>query len=109
VLSGFIEGENRQQATLFPERLDDYVHEESPVRVIDMFIDELDITGLGFRTERSETGWSSYHPRLAQLASWSGLWLSPSHLEEAYRKTRSLFTRGVVSYFVSGRRRTLCT
>jgi transposase len=63
VLSGFIEGENRQQATLFPERLDDYVNEESPVRVIDMFIDELDISGLGFKTEPADTGRPAYHPR----------------------------------------------
>jgi transposase len=62
-VSGFIEGENRHQATLFPERLDDYVHEESPVRVIDVFIDELDISGLGFKTEPAETGRPAYHPR----------------------------------------------
>lgn len=35
-MSGFIEGENRHQATLLPERLDDYIAEESPVRVIDV-------------------------------------------------------------------------
>ncbi len=34
-MSGFIEGEDRNQATLFPERLDDYVAEDSSVRVID--------------------------------------------------------------------------
>ena len=42
-MSGFIEGEDRHQATLFPERLDDYIAEDSPVRVIDVFIDELDM------------------------------------------------------------------
>ncbi len=36
-MSGFIEGEDRTQATLFPERLDDYVTEDSAVRVIDVF------------------------------------------------------------------------
>ena len=40
-MSGFIQGEDRSQATLFPERLDDYVAEDSAVRVIDVFIDEL--------------------------------------------------------------------
>ena len=35
-MSGFIEGEDRSQATLFPERLDDYVAEDSAVRVIDV-------------------------------------------------------------------------
>ncbi len=47
-MTGFIQGENRSQATLFPERLDDYVPEESAVRVIDVFIDELDLSGIGF-------------------------------------------------------------
>ena len=46
-MSGFIEGESRSQATLFPERIDDYVAEENAVRVIDVFVDELDLSGLG--------------------------------------------------------------
>jgi transposase len=62
-MSGFIEGENRQQSTLFPERVDDYVEEDSVVRVIDVFIDRLDISGLGFKTEAAETGRPGYHPR----------------------------------------------
>ncbi len=62
-MSGFIEGENRDQSTLFPERFDDYVGEDSPVRVIDVFIDGLDISGLGFKTEASEVGRPGYHPR----------------------------------------------
>ncbi len=37
-MSGFIEGENRHQSVLFPERLDDYIAEDSAVRVIDVFI-----------------------------------------------------------------------
>ena len=49
-MSGFIEGEDRHQATLFPERLDDYIAEDSAVRVIDVFVDDLDISGLGFKT-----------------------------------------------------------
>ena len=44
----FIEGEDRTQVTLLPECLDDYVAEDNPVRVIDVFIDELDLAGLGF-------------------------------------------------------------
>ena len=39
----FIEGEDRNQSTLFPERLDDYIAEENPVRVIDVFVDELEL------------------------------------------------------------------
>ena len=63
-MSGFIEGENRQQATLLPERLDDFIAEDSPVRVIDVFIDELDLSGLGFKTLPEATGRPGYHPAL---------------------------------------------
>jgi len=62
-MSGFIEGENRYQSTLFPERVDDYVEEDSVVRVIDVFIDRLDISGLGFKAEAAETGRPGYHSR----------------------------------------------
>ena len=62
-MSGFIQGEDRNQATLFPERLDDYVAEDSAVRVIDVFIDDLDISGLGFKAEPNDTGRPAYHPR----------------------------------------------
>ncbi len=48
-MSGFIEGEDRTQATLFPERIDDYIAEDNAVRVIDVFIDGLDLSGLGFK------------------------------------------------------------
>ena len=61
-MSGFIEGEDRHQATLFPERLDDYVAEDNAVRVIDVFLDDLDLSGLGFKTEPNDTGRPSYHP-----------------------------------------------
>jgi transposase len=61
-MSGFIQGEDRFQATLFPERLDDYVAEDSAVRVIDVFLDDLDLSGLGFKTEPNDTGRPAYHP-----------------------------------------------
>ena len=61
-MSGFIEGEDRNQATLFPDRLDDYVAEDSAVGVIDVFIEELDIPDLGFKTEASDTGRPGYQP-----------------------------------------------
>jgi transposase len=61
----FIEGEDRRQGTLLPEYLDDYVAEENPVRVIDVFVDELDLKGLGFAGVTPEvTGRPSYHPGL---------------------------------------------
>lgn len=61
-MSRFIEGEARTQATLFPEQLDDYVTEENAVRVIDVFIDGLDLAVLGFKTEPADTGRPAYHP-----------------------------------------------
>ena len=61
-MNGFIQGEDRSQATLFPERLDDYVAEDSSVRVIDVFLDDLDLCGLGFKTDPNDTGRPAYHP-----------------------------------------------
>ncbi len=59
----FVEGEDRGQGTLFPERLDDWIGEDNPVRVIDVFVDELDLGGLGFgRIEPLATGRPGYHP-----------------------------------------------
>ena len=59
----FVEGEDRSQSTLFPERLDDYIAEDNPVRVIDVFVDELDLKGLGFEGMQPEvTGRPAYHP-----------------------------------------------
>ena len=59
----FIEGENRTQSVLFPERLDDYIGEDNPVRAIDVFVDELDLKELGFEgTEPEDTGRPAYHP-----------------------------------------------
>jgi transposase len=59
----YVEGEDRSQATLFPERLDDYIAEDNPVRVIDVFVDELDLLELGFcGMEPEATGRPAYHP-----------------------------------------------
>jgi transposase len=59
----FVEGEDRTQATLLPECLDDYIGEDNPVRVIDVFINELDLSGLGFEgMAPAVTGRPAYHP-----------------------------------------------
>jgi transposase len=59
----FIEGEDRSQSTLFPERLDDYIAEDNAVRVIDAFVEKLDLGDLGFeRAQPSDTGRPGYHP-----------------------------------------------
>jgi transposase len=59
---GLIEGEARTQATLFPERLDDYIAEDNPIKVIDVFIDSINLSGMGFKTIPSATGRPAYHP-----------------------------------------------
>ncbi len=63
-MSGFIVGADRNQSTLLPERLDDYVAEESATRVIDFFVDEIDLSGLGFKTVPADTGRPGYDPAM---------------------------------------------
>jgi transposase len=59
----FIAGDDRAQTLLFPERLDDYIDEENPVRVVDAFVDELDLAALGFDgMVPADTGRPAYHP-----------------------------------------------
>ena len=59
----FIEGEDRSQSTLFPEHLDDWIAEDNPVRVIDAFVEELNLRELGFEGAMpAETGRPAYHP-----------------------------------------------
>ena len=61
----FIEGEQRTQVTLLPACVDDYVSEDNPVRVVDVFVDQLDLRELGFAgVEPAETGRPAYHPAL---------------------------------------------
>jgi transposase len=59
----FIEGEGRTQSTLFPAVLDDYIAEANPVRVVDVFVDELELGSLGFAgVDPAATGRPAYHP-----------------------------------------------
>ena len=56
-MSGYIEGTARNQVTLFPDRLEDWIDEDSLVLVIDLFVDEIDLVELGFlRTAPARTG-----------------------------------------------------
>src|SRR5258708_1019947 len=62
-MNRFIEGTDRGQSTLFPECLEDWIDENNPVQVIDVFVDELDLAELGFDGVAPElTGRPSYHP-----------------------------------------------
>jgi len=59
----FIDGEDRMQQTLLPHCLEDYVGEENPVRVVEVFIEELDLAALGFSgMTPAATGRPAYHP-----------------------------------------------
>ena len=57
----FIVGSERRQRLLLPDCIDDYVGKDSPVRVVDMFVDELDLAALGFE-DAAATGRPGYHP-----------------------------------------------
>ena len=62
-MTGFIEGVRRDQTTLFPQRLDGWIVEDHLVRVVDIFIDQLDLATLGFRRYAAlHTGRPGYHP-----------------------------------------------
>ncbi len=59
----FVEGADRGQSTLLPECLDDWIDENNPVRVIDAFVDALDLSELGFSgAAPAATGRPAYHP-----------------------------------------------
>jgi len=62
-MTRFVQCEERTQDTLLPGRLEDYVTEENPVRVVDAFVEHLDLEQLGFEGMRpAATGRPAYHP-----------------------------------------------
>ncbi|MCU4122416.1 IS1182 family transposase [Variovorax sp. N23] len=59
----FIQGESREQVALLPECLDDYIGQDNPVRIVDAFVEELDLLSLGFGgADPAPTGRPAYHP-----------------------------------------------
>ncbi len=59
----FVEGVDRGQSTLFPACVDDWIGDDNPVRVIDVFVDELDLAEVGFgRVDPKATGRPAYQP-----------------------------------------------
>lgn len=125
-MSRFVEGEDRRQPTLLPSCLDDYVAEDNPARVIDVFVEELDLGGLGFAVVSAVTGRPAYHPatmlklyiygylnrvqssrRLEREAQrnvelmWLTGKLSPDHKTIAnFRKDHGLAIQGACAQFV---------
>src|ERR1700752_4702533 len=79
----FVEGQDRAQLMLLPECLDDFVGEDNPVRVVDAFIEELDLAVLGFAGVVPEaTGRPSYHPATLLKIYLYG-YLKPGSVEPA--------------------------
>ena len=69
-MSGFTDEADRNQGTLLPDQVEEYVSEENPVRVIDAFVGELDLAKRGFeRTEPKSTGRPGYHPATMRESS----------------------------------------
>ena len=61
---GYIQGEDRNQIVLFPESIDDYISEDNTIRVIDMYIGQLDIDAMGFKRAVSPSiGRPPYDPK----------------------------------------------
>ena len=64
----FIQSADRSQGTLFPEHLEDYVAENNPVRVIEVFVEQLDLNQMGFKGVKPlATGRPAYHPGVLHL------------------------------------------
>src|SRR5476649_381117 len=62
-MQGFVQGADRQQTTLLPECLDDWVGESNPIRAVDVFVDALELRDLGFDgVDPAATGRPAYHP-----------------------------------------------
>ena len=63
MMKRFIQDQDRTQSTLLPELLDEYISEDNPVRVIDVFVDQLELSELGFKgVNPAQTGRPSNHP-----------------------------------------------
>ena len=76
----FVEEADRGQWTLLPECLDDFIDESNPVRVIDVFVDALDLAEMSFEgVEPAATGRPSYLCRMRNISS------SSNHLHERDR------------------------
>ena len=62
-MAGFVTGADRMQGTMFPAQLEDYVAEDNPVRVVDLFVDQLDLAKLGFGVTPKDMGRPATTPR----------------------------------------------
>ena len=59
----YIEGQNRNQLVIFPTSLNDAIDKDNEVRIIELFVESLDIAGMGFKVDHIEDGRPAYHPK----------------------------------------------
>jgi transposase len=96
----FIEGEDRRQATMLPECLDDYIGEDNPVRVVEVFVESLDLRGLGFSgADPAATGRSAYHAAVLLKLCLYGY----SNRIQSSRRLKSEAQRNVELMWLTGR------
>ncbi|ODT61138.1 MAG: hypothetical protein ABS73_02795 [Paracoccus sp. SCN 68-21] len=90
-MTGFIEGVQRSQTPLFPDRLGDWIGEDD-LRAVDPFVDELDLPALGFvRALAARTGRPGYHPvKLLKLVVYGYLNRIPSRRRSEREAGRSV-------------------
>ena len=92
----FVEGTDRGQSVLFPECLEDWIGEDNPVWVIDVFADELDLAELGFSGVDPEiTGRPSYHPSVLLKPTFTAI--GPGSVEPPSRARCRTQRRGHVA------------
>ena len=101
-MSGFAEGIDRSQSTLFPAVLDDYVAEDNPVRAVDAFVEGLDLGGLGFgraertRSRASETALSG-KPTMVKAGIPGATWTCTSTGRTSMPSNATVDTRWTIS------------
>lgn len=98
----FVDGVDRSQGLLLPDRLEDYVHEDYPVRVVDAFVEALDLSELGFEAaNRAAGGRPAYHPAaLLKIYIYGYLNRIPSsrRLEREAQRNLELIWLAVLAY-----------
>src|SRR5215472_17317520 len=92
----FVEEADRGQWTLLPECLDDFIDESNPVRVLDVFVDALDLAKMSFEgVEPAATGRQSYHPSvLLKLFIYASTYAKPLRPRQCLRLYQTSRRRG---------------
>lgn len=101
-MSRYIEGQDRQQVTLLPKCLDDFIAEDNTVRIVDVFINELDLAALEFQgVQPAATGYASYHPSVLlklYLCGYFNRIQSSRRLERECQRNVELIWLSVLAY-----------